>query len=100
MPAITLRTSSPIDNVHGVVPRELPKWRNIVRSKRESRDAAIPPEWRLRPGQVEHEQLNVLNVPKSCGILTARELEITQEDAVLLVQKILNREYSSYEVRS
>ncbi|KAL2856990.1 amidase signature domain-containing protein [Aspergillus pseudodeflectus] len=73
-------------------------WEEIARAKRVSRDNAIPSEWQLRPGQVPEEQLNVFEVPAECGILTARELKITETDADVLVQKLLNREYSSHEV--
>jgi amidase len=73
-------------------------WEEIARAKRVSRDNAIPSEWQLRPGQVPEEQLNVFEVPAECGILTARELKITETDAEVLVQKLLNCEYSSHEV--
>lgn len=33
------------------------------------------------------------------GILLSREIDITETDAPLLVQKLAAREYSSYEVR-
>ena len=81
-----------LDNAH------LPMWETIARTKRASREAAIPAEWRLQPGQVQDSQLNVINVPVECGILTARETEITETDAVVLVGKLISREYSSHEV--
>lgn len=80
--------------------KDSPAWERIARAKRASRDAAIPQEWRLRPNEVQKDQLNVINIPAKCGILTARELEMTEMDVVLLVQKLLSREYSSYEVHS
>ncbi|KAF7560566.1 hypothetical protein G7046_g3586 [Stylonectria norvegica] len=76
----------------------LPKWEKIAQTKRASREAAIPGEWRLKPGQVLDSQLNVISVPAECGILTTRELEITGTDAVVLVKKLISREYSSHEV--
>lgn len=77
---------------------EIPQWESIARNKRKSRDAKIPREWQLKPGQVPDDQLNVINVPSECGILTAREQKITQSNANILVENILSREYSSYEV--
>lgn len=73
-------------------------WEKIAHSKRASRDSAIPAEWRLQTGQVPDAQLNVINVPVECGILTSKELEITASDAAILVQKLTCREYSSHEV--
>lgn len=37
-------------------------------------------------------------VPAESGILSAREMVITDMDAALLVQKLASREYSAYEV--
>jgi amidase len=74
------------------------RWEEIARAKRVSRDNAIPSDWQLRPGQIPEDQLNVLGVPAECGILTARELKITEIDADVLVQKLLSRDYSSHEV--
>jgi amidase len=74
------------------------QWQKIAEAKRASRDNAIPAEWRLRPGQVPDDQLHVMHVPAECGILTSRELHITVTDAAVLVEKLINREYTSYEV--
>ncbi|KAL4869405.1 hypothetical protein BDV12DRAFT_185280 [Aspergillus spectabilis] len=73
-------------------------WEELACTKRAARDKAIPAEWYLPPGQVPDEQLNVVDVPEKCGLLTPRELEITSINAPVLVQKILDRNYSSYEV--
>ncbi|KAL5360771.1 amidase signature domain-containing protein [Aspergillus floccosus] len=73
-------------------------WEEIAQAKREYRDNSIPKEWRLQAGQIPDGRLNVLEVPVECGILTPREIEITEADAVMLVQKIIEREFSSYEV--
>ncbi|KAJ6445232.1 hypothetical protein O9K51_03638 [Purpureocillium lavendulum] len=71
----------------------------ICVEKRTARDAAIPEQWRLKSGQVDDSRLNVMHVPYECGIMTRRELAITEEDVTTLVQKVLERQYSSYEVR-
>ncbi|KAL7940887.1 putative Acetamidase [Trichoderma barbatum] len=75
----------------------VPVWENIARTKRANRDNAIPLEWRLSC-DVPDSRLNVLGVPAECGILTARELTITETDAAALVNKLISREYSSREV--
>lgn len=73
-------------------------WKCIARNKKASRDAKIPLGWRLKPGQISDDQLNVINAPNKCGILTTREREITAKSAKTLVCEIESREYSSYEV--
>ncbi|CAI7646401.1 unnamed protein product [Penicillium bialowiezense] len=78
--------------------RKAPAWQRIAEDKHASRDNAIPAEWRLRPGFVADDRLNVMDVPMECGILTERELEITETDAVMLVDKMIHRDYTSHEV--
>ncbi|PIA96170.1 Acetamidase [Cercospora beticola] len=69
----------------------------ISKQKREQRASRIPKEWTL-PAHVKLGN-NVLDVPATCGLLTARELEITGEnDAVDIVQKIRARTYTAEEV--
>lgn len=77
----------------------LPAWEAIALDKRSQRDAAIPAEWRLQAGSVPKSRLNVTRVPVESGILVSREIDITETDAPLLVQKLAAQEYSSYEVR-
>lgn len=44
-------------------------------------------------------QLNVMDIPAKCGILTARELEITEIiDVDILLKKLSSAEWSSVEV--
>ncbi|CAG8386346.1 unnamed protein product [Penicillium salamii] len=73
-------------------------WQKIAHAKRVDRDNAIPKEWRLRPGCVPEDRLNVMNVPRECRILTDSELEITETDAAVLVEKLISREYTSHAV--
>lgn len=76
----------------------LSTWETIAQTKRSRRDAAIPAEWRIRPGLIPDDQLNVTNAPAMCGILTTREISITEAEANILISKLISREYSSYEV--
>ena len=78
-------------------------WKEIVHSKRCTRDASIPTEWLLPLSLTrtisEDSRISVLDVPAKSGILTPKELEITgSHDAVALLQKMASRELSSYEV--
>lgn len=75
-----------------------PLWATVAQSKRAARDAEIPLAWQLRPDQVPDDQLDVTAVPAECGILTDREVEITETDVTVLTQKLLDRHYSSHEV--
>ncbi|KAJ5328696.1 hypothetical protein N7452_009086 [Penicillium brevicompactum] len=75
-----------------------PTWQGIAEEKHSSRDKAIPTEWRLPPGYVPDDQLNVMDIPAECGLLTERELGITETDPVVLVEKMINRDFSSHEV--
>ncbi|KAJ5808994.1 hypothetical protein N7474_010263 [Penicillium riverlandense] len=84
---------------HSSAPSDhFPLWDTIAQSKRAARDAAIPSVWQLRPDQIPDDQLDVTGVPADCGILTDKEVEITETDATVLVQKLVNRDYSSHEV--
>ncbi|EPS41303.1 hypothetical protein H072_4818 [Dactylellina haptotyla CBS 200.50] len=58
----------------------------------------IPKEWRLR-SLPDESVTDVRYIAKECGILSTRELEITETyDAVELADKIRNRIYSCHEV--
>ncbi|OCF37149.1 amidase [Kwoniella heveanensis BCC8398] len=70
------------------------KWEDIASAKRAARDALIPEEWRI-PDTAER---NVINVPKKCGVLTPKELEITETEASVLVDRMIGGQLTSYEV--
>ncbi|KAG9675550.1 amidase, partial [Aureobasidium melanogenum] len=70
---------------------------DISRAKCEQRDRLIRNEWKLSKKLALGN--NVLEVPKTCGILTDREITITEEnDAVDIVDKIRQQEYTAEEV--
>lgn len=74
-----------------------PNYLNIAREKREERQRRIPTDWLLSAEDLQSD--DALNVPKRCGILTERELEITDNnDAVDLVNKISEGTFSAREV--
>lgn len=78
--------------------QDLPLFKRIAVEKRAIRENAIPREWRLAEGLVTEGQLNVIDIPTSCGILTENECIITELKAIELVEKLQSRELSSYEV--
>ncbi|CAO2648610.1 Nn.00g078770.m01.CDS01 [Neocucurbitaria sp. VM-36] len=78
-------------------------WESLAQSKRESVAAKIPESWRLPSDMTstfhEKAQLNVLDVPRTSGILTQRELEITENyDATELVSLMSEGELKSIDV--
>lgn len=72
-------------------------WEEQVADKRRRLLASIPPAWIISP--VPDDQLNVLDVPKTCGLLTDRELGITgTTDVSLILRKLATAEWSAVEV--
>lgn len=70
---------------------------DIARSKQQQRQQRIPTEWLLK--QEFLETPDKFAVPRQCGVLTTRELEITeQHDAVGIVEQIAAGTYSAKEV--
>ncbi|KAJ5907333.1 Amidase [Penicillium taxi] len=78
-------------------------WEVLVQKKQADEAAKIPAEWRL-PAEFtkdisETESTNVLDVPRRCGILSEKQLDITEKnDATSLLEKIHRGELSAYEV--
>lgn len=78
-------------------------WQEIAFRKRAEVAKKIPSEWKLSsailatvdPGA----DINVINIPRSCGLLNDKELEITEKhDATGLIAKMAAKELSSAEV--
>ncbi|KAF8065103.1 general amidase [Lyophyllum atratum] len=72
-------------------------WRDIVAAKKLRQQASIPKEWILMnlPSQ---DELNVTRFPESSGLLSAHEIEITNSDVDVLLQKLARAEWSSVQV--
>lgn len=79
---------------------ETEAWRNIAKRKQADRDALIPNEWRLPSSSLPTpDTTDVTSVPRTCGILTEQELDITSNyDATALAQAISTRKLTSYAV--
>jgi amidase len=72
-------------------------WQSVSAAKREQNAAKIPNEWRLSESilsKVNKEvDLNVLDVPRTCGILSEKEIELTEKyDATALLEKMASGE--------
>jgi amidase len=79
------------------------RWESAVEKKRAAAAQKIPSAWRL-PEYVLNDLTrnptgNVMDGPKISGILTDRELDITENyTAVQILEKLALKEFTSYEV--
>lgn len=75
-----------------------PSWESIVDEKRARQLAAIPPAWRL-PEPVRTSSQSLLEIIRSCGILTSEELQWTEVmDISELVSLVASRKVSSVQL--
>jgi amidase len=75
----------------------MPTWQEIAAEKKARQTASIPNEWLITPPA--DDVLDVTDVPAKCGLLSARDLEITTaSDATSLLQKLATGEWSSVDV--
>ena len=84
-------------------PIEKLDWEAIAAAKQKENLGKIPPEWRLPASALKDISAsstgNVLDVPRTCGILSEVELEITEKyDAPTLVEKMRSKELSAVAV--
>lgn len=68
---------------------------------REKRDASIPTELRLPRSILDHLPENVSDIPRTCGLLTSKEVEITEQyDAYSLRAAMAEGKLNAVEVTS
>lgn len=70
-------------------------WETIAAERQKAVIDSIPSEWRL-PQKITAS--NVRHIPRECGLLTARQLEITEKTASELVVDLAARKLTSVEV--
>ncbi|KDN53323.1 putative AMD2-amidase [Tilletiaria anomala UBC 951] len=97
-----------------------PPFQPVAQQKQRDRDAKIPAEWRLPPSlldslhippsakigtasplpcPVDVRKVNVRDVPRTCGILTEKEVDIVGLNPVQLVHRLhVARDLSAFEV--
>ena len=78
-------------------------WQTLVKGKRAEVAKALPQEWRLPSSILDtvsaSASISVLDVPAKSGLLTAKELDITENhDAVDLIAKMAAGEVSAFDV--
>ncbi|KAF3913253.1 Acetamidase [Arthrobotrys entomopaga] len=75
-----------------------PAYLDIAKRKQAEQQSRIPKEWKLK-SLLDDNITDVRYIAKECGILSTREIEITEiYDAVELAEKIRKRIYSCHEV--
>lgn len=75
------------------------KWEVEAQKARDILDKSIPKQWLLPEDKLpSSERTNVLDVPKESGLLTERELEITETDATGLVEAMAKGTWTAEEV--
>lgn len=77
-------------------------WETLVQKKQADAAAKIPAAWRLPRDFTnisETASVNVIDLPRRCGLLSAKQLDITEKyDATALLEKIHRQELTSSEV--
>ncbi|KAF8196067.1 general amidase, partial [Pholiota molesta] len=74
-----------------------PEWKALCKRKRKAQRDSIPPEWTL-PQYAISAHPNVIDVPTNCGLLSSRELAITETtDVGEILQKLRTSEWTALE---
>lgn len=72
-------------------------WKAKAAVRKAQQEREIPDEWRI--SAVPATKLNVMDVPATCGLLSEKEIMITETDDVeLLLRKLAGGEWTSLEV--
>ncbi|KAK7462776.1 hypothetical protein VKT23_007360 [Stygiomarasmius scandens] len=72
-------------------------WKQKCAQRKQAQLESIPKEWIIQCPP--DNQLNVMAVPAECGLLSARELEITNTvDVEVILRKLHTAKWSSFEV--
>ncbi|KIL66043.1 hypothetical protein M378DRAFT_177988 [Amanita muscaria Koide BX008] len=72
-------------------------WKKLAAEKRRKRDLLIPKDW-LLPNPPSPDQLDVTQVPEKSGILSQKEIEITNAPIEILLANIASTSWSAVEV--
>jgi amidase len=73
-------------------------WQSIARRKQQEQTNAIPQSWTLKTRPAAKRN-NVLAVPRECGVLSTRDIEITEKyDATALVKELAAKRLKSVDV--
>lgn len=77
---------------------EEPPWQQARERKHKEIDNAIPAAWKVPAELLQQQQHSVTRVPHTSGIMTQRELAITEMRAVDLLSLMKSRTYTAVQV--
>lgn len=72
-------------------------WKETVIQKRKEQAGAIPKDWILKD-LPSKDTLTVIDFPEQCGLLTSKDVEITNTGVDLLLEKLAAGAWSAVEV--
>lgn len=72
-------------------------WKDVVAEKRARQAATIPEDWILS-NLPPKETLNVIDFPEKCGLLNAKEVDITNSEVGVLLENMAKGLWSAVEV--
>lgn len=72
-------------------------WKQTAEAKKARQQLSLPKEWIIKDLPPK-ETLNVIDIPESCGILTPKEIEITNANVSLLLKNLAEAVWSSVDV--
>lgn len=72
-------------------------WKELISEKKIRQKAAIPQEWILGNTPSE-ETLNVIDFPERSGLLSKKEIEITNSEVGRLLELLADGSWSAVEV--
>ncbi|KAG1881700.1 general amidase [Suillus tomentosus] len=74
----------------------MPHWTALVAEKKQRQLKSIPQEWLVTPPPLS--TLDVTGFPESCGLLNAREIEITNTSVDVLLKRLASAEWTAVDV--
>ncbi|KAG0692650.1 hypothetical protein DFH29DRAFT_1044818, partial [Suillus ampliporus] len=66
----------------------MPHWTALVAEKKQRQLKSIPQEWLVTPPPDSTSTLDVTGFPEMCGLLNAREIEITNTSVDVSLEKL------------
>lgn len=70
-------------------------WQARAEAKRAAREALLPADTLLPPGAVSDQTTDVTAIPRTSGLLSAHELEITESETPAILAKLASGEWTS-----
>jgi len=93
------RTAMTATNLHHPPKQTKADWQDVAKRVKARIEDAIPASYRIDPALIPKDlSVSVLNLPAIAGVLSSRELEITESYAHELLPKLADKTYSAVEV--